>query len=272
MNRATTRLFPSLALTAVLLAGLFLTWPGAASFADTIYLKNGSAIDGTVLGTHEGKVILRIGNVGQTAIDEKEIENIEKNDRTGYVDPGRSAKKEDRIQRKEEDEAPVADDLAPRKVDEKEDIDPELEKEIENLAYQLTRHRTVNRVRAERSLTAMGEVVVPYVLPLTRHPFVRTRVAAYRILKKHGNDEKDVVEACLNGLEDDDRFVRQLAWQAIKRISGKKYAFPWDDETATDRQRARALRRWTEWWGRELEERKHAEEEAQLANEAPKSS
>ncbi len=70
--------------------------------ADTVYLKNGSAIDGTVLGTHEGVVILRIGNVGRIELPENEIENIEKNDRTGYVDPGRRKKsKRERIRGKE---------------------------------------------------------------------------------------------------------------------------------------------------------------------------
>jgi hypothetical protein len=233
--------------------------------ADTVYLKNGSSIDGTVLGTHEGVVILRIGNVGRTEIPEKDIENIEKNDRTGYVDPGRAtARKNEKINKADEE---AEDEEQPRRLDESEpEIDPDVEKEIKELAEDLTRQKTTYRVRAERKLAAMGPVVVPYLVKFSRHPFVRTRVAVYRLLKKHGTF--DAARSCIEGLEDEDRFVRQLAWQALKKISGKSWRFPWDDETATDRQRERAAKRWRVWFERE-QERLAVEEEARLVEGEP---
>ncbi len=245
--------------------------------ADTVYLKNGSAIDCTVLGTHEGMVILRIGNVGRIEISEKEIENIEKNDRTGYVDPkkGVAAPAETITkQSPNEDNDPDEDGASEKSAEDggggedadvegpggKVEIDADLEKQIKQWATDLTRQKTNYRVRAERNLIEAGPAVVPYVLPLARHPFVRTRVAVYRILKKHGGAE--VIEACLLGLEDEDRFVRQLAWQTLKQVSGKSYPFPWDDETATDEERHRAIERWQRWWQGEKERTEEAPEES----------
>ncbi|MCI0651499.1 MAG: hypothetical protein L0Z55_06415 [Planctomycetes bacterium] len=247
---------------------LFCFPPAAA--ADTVFLKNGAAIDCTVLGTHEGKVILRIGNVGRTEIAELEIENIEKNDRTGYVDPGRAE-----IKRDERIDVPGQGPKNGKpkggtgrdgqgsggdgegKDGEADAIDPELEREIKEAVDELTRQRTTNRVRAERRLTEIGVPAIPYLIPISHHPFDRTRIAVFRLFKKHGGPE--VVESCLTALEDTDPFVRKLAWETLKRVSGKSWEFPWDDESASAAQRSRSVTKWRKWW---TDEKARAEADA----------
>lgn len=256
---------PAVALLLLLVAGT--SGLNLALHGDTIYLKNGSAIDGTVLGTHEGMVILRIGNVGRIEISEKEIENIERNDRTGYVDPGRG--------RGDVGKEPIIGPAEPDPAEESggeegskeagdgsgdEPIDEALEKEIERLTQDLTRQKTRVRVRAERKLNSIGKPMLPYLRKYSHHPFVRTRVAVFRLYKNHA--EFAVAEACLEGLEDEERFVRKLAWQALKRIAKRSWSFPWDDEVATKSQRDRALDRWRKWFEEESQRRAEKERDA----------
>ena len=130
---------PVVALLLLLVAGASGLTP--VLHGDTIYLKNGSSIDGTVRGTHDGMVILRIGNVGRIEIAETEIENIERNDRTGYVDPGRAKGqlgKEPIIGPADSDPAEESGDGGDEKDGAEagdgsgdEPVDEELEKEIE---------------------------------------------------------------------------------------------------------------------------------------------
>ena len=67
--------------------------PATRAHADTVFLKNGAAIDGIMVGKKAGVLLLQIGNLGRIEIDEKEIKHVEKNPRTGYVDPRRNTSK-----------------------------------------------------------------------------------------------------------------------------------------------------------------------------------
>ena len=251
------------------LAGLLL-FPGTAR-ADTVYLRNGSTIDGMVVGRKEGLVLLQIGNLGRMEIPEKDIEQIEKNARTGYVDPKRNVDKD----KLEENLTGDRDKDSDKKGDtsggknppvEKEEVptlDPDTEEKVKAWVYDLTRQRSAHRVRAERRLTALGSPVVPHLLPVARHPADFTRIAVFRMFKKIGDDR--VIDACLAALEDENRFVRKMAWESLRKLSGRRYFFPWNDD-ATDRQRTKAIQRWREWWEKE-QERRAEEEKAQEAAE-----
>jgi len=229
---------------------------------DTVYLRNGSTIDGVVLGKHEGHVILQIGNLGKMEIPEKDVLTIEKNARTGPINPDRNDKKPERNpveqrQKKRDGEATAGDEKEAGEEAE-EAIDPELEKEIQELVYDLTRDRASVRTRAEKRLAEIGGAVVPYVLPVATNPSELTRIAVFRILKQ--NPDVRATEAAIVGLEDSERFVRKLAWETLQEITGESWVFPWDD-SATDSERETAAARWSEWW---------AAEKARLEKEAAK--
>jgi hypothetical protein len=236
------------------LAAVILLAAGAtAARGDTVYLRNGSTIDGVVLGKHEGHVILQIGNLGKMEIPEKDVLTIEKNARTGPINPERSEKRVDKgnpveqRQKKRDGEQSGAGGEAGAEG-EAEPIDPELEKEIQELVYDLTRDRATVRTRAEKRLTEIGEAVVPYVLPVATNPSELTRIAVFRILKQ--NPDLLAVDAALVGLEDSERFVRKLAWETLQEISGESWVYPWDD-SATDSERQTAAAKWREWWSAE---------------------
>jgi hypothetical protein len=220
---------------------------------DTVYLRNGSTIDGVVLGKHEGHVILQIGNLGKMEIPEKDVLTIEKNARTGPINPERSDRKDqdgnpvEQRQKKREGAEATGDEKGTGD-EEDEEIDPELEKEIQELVYDLTRDRASVRTRAEKRLAEIGEVVVPYVLPVATNPSELTRIAVFRILKQHPDVQS--TEAAIGGLEDPERFVRKLAWETLQEITGESWVFPWDD-SATDSERTTATARWVEWWEKE---------------------
>jgi len=228
----------------------FLPFTGAGVHGDTVYLKNGSSIDGVFIGKHEGHVILQIGNLGKMEFPEEEVVTIEKNARTGPINRKRSDKKkeEENPLEKLEELKKSRKKLVEKSSQEAAPIDPALESEIQALVYDLTRQRSTKRHRAEKKLSAIGKPVIPYLLPVTSHPSELTRIAAFRILKKY--PDFSAAEAGIQGLTDSNRFARKLAWETLQEISGKRWVFPWDDSaSARDRQRAKA--RWLDWWSEE---------------------
>jgi len=119
-----------------LLVLALLAFTGSGVHGDTVYLKNGSSIDGVFIGKHEGHVILQIGNLGKMEFPEEEVLTIEKNARTGPVNRKRNEKKS------EENPLEKLDELkkSRKKPEEKSSqealpIDPELESEIQALVY-----------------------------------------------------------------------------------------------------------------------------------------
>jgi hypothetical protein len=233
--------------------------------ADTVHLTNGAAIDGMVTGRHEGYLIVAIGNVGIMKISVDEVKTIEKNSRTGYLDPERAGKPTitklpapgstapgvpSPVAETEDTTTATAADRNNGGAVPNTELSPELEKQIREWATELTRPKVTARTRAERRLLEVAVQAVPEVSRLADHPYDRTRAAVFRILK-HAKDVRGV-EACLTGMQDTDKFVRKLAWDAIREISGRNYFFPWD-ETGREEQRKSALDRWRTWWAREQE-------------------
>jgi hypothetical protein len=62
--------------------------------ADTVYLKNGSWIDGRVRARNQKVVEIEIGKIGKMEINAEEIYEIEKNNRTGEESYARKAEEE----------------------------------------------------------------------------------------------------------------------------------------------------------------------------------
>ena len=62
--------------------------------ADTVYLKNGSWIDGRVRARNQKVVEIEIGKIGKMEINADEIYEIEKNRRTGEENYARKAEEE----------------------------------------------------------------------------------------------------------------------------------------------------------------------------------
>ncbi len=236
------------------------TLPAPPVCADTVTLTNGAAIDGIVTGRHEGFVILTIGNVGTMKIPENEVKKIEKNPRTGYLDPEKGRKKVKKIPKIPEKKKPEDADetegegasTEPSDVDQGETLDPAVEKVIRDLASNLTQQKTSKRTRAERRLAEFGDAAIPELVQLADHSFDRTRVAVFRLLKK--SKDSRVIEPAVIGLSDEDKFVRKLAWETLRNVSGKSYAFPWDSESSSKRKKAR--KKWADWATAQEEESK----------------
>lgn len=236
--------------------------------ADTITLKNGRSIDGTVTGRHEGYVILRIGNIGTMRIPQLEIERVERNTRTGYLDPNKgkktTAKKVPKVPSRSATERDSTDTVESKSGESagSEKLDPELEKEIGNLVQDLTKQRTQKRTRAERRLEKIGEAAVPQLVEISSHPFDRTRAAVFRLLKR--SKDFRIVEPCLAGMKDKDRFVRKLAWEGLKSVSGESFPFPWDGHES---RRARSLKLWESWAFAEKKRQEAAAKKAESEKE-----
>ena len=146
-------------------------------------------------------------------------------------------------------------------------LDEKTEKRVKSWVYDLTRQKIAHRVRAERRLTALGSPVIPHVLPIVNHPSELTRIAAFRIFKNVAKvgDER-VIVPCLEALDDEKRFVRKMAWETLRKVSKKRFRFPWDDDN-TERQRVRASKRWEAWWEKEQKRRDAAAESEKAVRE-----
>jgi len=247
----------------LLTAGALMALASSSLLADTVYLQNGATIDGVVLGRHQGILILQIGNIGKMEIAESEIVSVESNARTGPVDRDRRGGrrvKADPIERPSDRKPPAPEEpeRAGPRPKEAPPLDPELRERIESLVYDLTRQRATVRTRAEAKLIGIGAPALPFVREVASHPGSLTRIAAFRILKR--SPELGSVETAIAALTDENRFVRKLAWETLRLVSGKNWLFPWDD-SATDRERQAARVRWTDWW---------KAEQARLEKEAEK--
>lgn len=67
----------------VILGLVLAALPGTRALADTVYLKNGSYIDGIVRSRDAETILLEIGRIGKMELRLEEIYEIEKNSRTG---------------------------------------------------------------------------------------------------------------------------------------------------------------------------------------------
>ncbi|MEM7166986.1 MAG: hypothetical protein AAF581_16100 [Planctomycetota bacterium] len=223
--------------------------------ADTVYLANGASIDGVVVGERDGVVIVSIGNLGRVTLDAAEVTSIERNSKTGYIrsdEPDASKppspKPQDDADASGDDAVVNAPPTIP--VEERKELSAERKQQIKEWIFLLTRQDARKRTRGERFLTEAGEDAIEMLLPVANSASEWTRAAVYRIFKANGDER--VVDTALLGLADENQWVRKLAWEALGKVSGKSWAYAWQD-SASERQRIKSRRVWIDWWGAEKE-------------------
>lgn len=229
------------------------------SFADTIILKNGSAIDGTVISESDSEVVLQVGSLGTLRLQKDKISAVEKNRRTGEGPKKRGADK-NRPQIGSDQEKsesliqPRSSVKVPAKISSslKTFLDsplPELEGEqkllVEQWIKDLQRQRVNYRTRAEKRLGEAGPRVVPLLQSVAQSQFVLARICALRILNQHPRYES--MPAALAGLESEDPWVRKLSSELATKIIGSKQVFPWKETKSTSR-RSRLKSEWSRWY------------------------
>jgi len=236
---------------------------------DTVFLYNGTTIDGIVKARHEDTIELQIGRFGRIFIPLELVEAVEKNDRDGTVQATslsleRKRESVDAIKevapgKKNKDETEATGEggkEAFRGYLRKEDVkDPELRRKIERFVYDLTRQRHRNRVRAERRLIEVGEPAVPFVVEVADHENHLVRLAVMRILKKVGNEA--AIPPALKHLSDENEFVRQAAVEVLRTLTGKRFGY---DARAPKAAREKAAAAWRAWY--EEEKKQQASPEA----------
>ena len=232
----------SLARVPAALAAEETTGPTEIRTSHAIYLKNGRKLIGTVLDTTVDEPIkVQIGQIGILIMPRDDVARIE--EEAGVISvPAATEAEVSPVP-----EAPAADELDTLKEEIKAEILRELLQELLNVRLgsleagaepypvvtrttltgetagrvrealrELTRHRTQNRVRAERRLKSMGAPVLPYVQSLVHHPFELTRRAVQRIVRDIGS--QGGVPIAIEGLSDEDKFVRELAHEALRKL------------------------------------------------------
>jgi len=269
------RLLPALV---VLPTIVFLGALSAKLAADTVYLKNGSWIDGIVRTHTKDTILLEIGDVGKIEIPLDDVYRIEKNSRTGSakrvsvegraisVDeateegdasgakPTGAADEEsagDEEDDDDEDEVDEDDDGAGDKGDgddesaskHKDEIDPKLRDEITQLVHDLTREKPKHRVRAERRLKAIGAPAVPFLLPLATHESEAVRIATFRLFSEVGDES--VIDVSIAALTDSNEFVRDHAHRTLQRLTKEDFGYK---PFASPRVRESRAARWRRWW------------------------
>jgi len=105
---------------------------------------------------------------------------------------------------------------------------------------ELCRQRNTNRVRAESQLKSLGPGVLEYLGPAAKHPLALTRRAVQRIVRDVGDYRGAPI--AIDSLDDDDVFVRTLAYEAVRKVLGA--SLPYDAEgPAASREQAKVAYR-----------------------------
>ncbi|MBN1442765.1 MAG: HEAT repeat domain-containing protein [Planctomycetes bacterium] len=248
--------------------------------ADTVYLKNGSWIDGIVKTRSSSAIQVEIGEIGRIEIPLEDVYEIEKNSRTGStlsvpvegrklgveVKSGKAATPSDASQPvatlrslpaaasgEEMSTAPAdkepraGDQPAGSVVDEAaQDIDPSLKKRIEQLVEDLCRQKSKYRVRAERQLKAVGPAAIPFLQPLASHESDLVRVAVFKLFFAMGDE--DVIDPSIEALTDSNEYVRDFAHKALQRITEEDFGYR---PFANPSRREQGKRKWRRWWDEE---------------------
>jgi HEAT repeat protein len=136
-------------------------------------------------------------------------------------------------------------------------IDPDLKKRIQDLIADLSREKSRNRVQAERHLEAIGPPAIPFLLPLARSENELVRTAVMRLFHSFGDQQ--VIDAAIQGLLDENEYVRDFANKALKRITGEDFGY---QSGAFPKRREIAYQKWVKWWEAE---KKTMEEERKLS-------
>jgi HEAT repeat protein len=211
---------------------------GAIQTTHLVSLTNGKAIRCNFVETTAGVVRLTMKPFGSFEIPEDRVAEIKAEAGSIPVSP-RAEKAE---------EAPPAEPEKPPPVRPEPDrgtqlVPPEVPQayaaEIERLLYDLCRERPNYRVRAERSLKALGPIAVGPVIPFTAHPSWLVRCAALRILGQIAHPAG--VPALWKALADSHPIVRQVAYENLTAATGMHW---WFHPMATEGARQGAIDRW----------------------------
>jgi hypothetical protein len=227
----------------------------ASSIATThlVTLKNGYKLLGNVLPSRESEpVVIKIGSLGRLILTRDRIEKIEMSaGRFELPPPPESSDTSDAETTPAIDgdsgtaEAKPASGAVEEIIDDVEvvKIEDELENEILVQLHDLGRWRSRDRVRAENALRSVGAPAVPYLYEISRHPFELTRRAVMRLVRDIG--EPAGVSLAIEGLLDDDRFVRSLADEALRSLLSADVGY---NPRANVRGRLEGQKRWQEYY------------------------
>ncbi|HLU48660.1 MAG TPA: HEAT repeat domain-containing protein [Planctomycetota bacterium] len=227
-----------------------------------ILLENGRILRGTVIERPEsGPVLIEVGNLGvfqlrpgQIASIEDEVATVEIISTTEEMpaEPTRATAPLSELRSQIRDQ--VLRDLLGSLLDEAIDdrmrtraeldiegieVGNDLAAEILYWVRELGRQRNQNRARAERHLKAYGAAVLPFLGAAVNHPFELTRRAAMRIIRDVG-DVRGAPYA-LKLLDDDDPWVRRLAYEALATLFRYRAPFNPDAPPPADGGKTREL-------------------------------
>ncbi len=230
---------------------------GAARIPTThlIHLKNGRRIPGTpAAGPENEPLILEIGALGRLLIQRTEIDRIEAlaGELEVPADLAEEAAPETgpEVKTGPESKAGEPAPLAPAAAEAGKAVPAiaaELEAEIQTAVYELTRQRARNRTRAESNLKNLGAPALPYLARIADHPFELTRRAVMRIVGEIG--EWQGVPIAIDGLTDEDAYVRVHAGEALRQITRRDLGYK---PYAPPKARLEAQKRWKEYYQEKL--------------------
>ena len=98
-----------------------------------------------------------------------------------------------------------------------------------------------------QAVSALGDskdpAVAEYLAPMLKDPDIFVRMATARVL---GDLEAPLgIPALIDALEDPEASVREAAVVALRSVTGREHRF---DPNAKESDRAKAVRRWRDWW------------------------
>lgn len=186
----------------------------------SICLKNGRTILGTVTARNDHHLTVRFGSFGTMLIPRNQVDQIKEK-------PAVVALSSRALTATTKPSCPPAtrQKAGPQtgkaaKAD-RFTLPPIPEDQVQQLKrwlYELSRTDSHNRIRAERHLKAMGNIVVGPVIPFTRKPQWLIRCAALRILAEVNHPAG--VTAIFTALQDSHPVVRQVADESLRKVTG----------------------------------------------------
>lgn len=228
----------------------------AKSIATThvVHFKDGRQVRGDVLESADSEPLkLQVGNLGVMLIERQRIDRVEASAGEILVPEAVPPTITDDTP----DPEPEPWRIAGRTLDELIDavialrygsgpaatLAPSRAAQIEAHVYELGRHRSRNRVRAERHLRNIGAAVLPFLDPAAKHPFELSRRAVQRIVRDVGDPAG--APLAIHGLNDSDEFVRHIAAEALRGMFDERvrYRASWPEH-----RRLAAQDRYWELW------------------------
>ncbi len=185
-----------------------------------IRMKSNAIIKGNIVSDpKKSPVIVQIGHLGTISLNLNDIAGYDVLEGEYELPPPPAPDPEP--QEQEVQKEPEVEETQPQETSKKTEEAPvpqAIVKQIETQLYEITRHRHQNRARGERKLKAMGKVVTPFLAKTANHSSEWTRIITMRVLKEVG-DERGLPMA-IGALTDSNHHVRQVAHEALKKITG----------------------------------------------------